>query len=118
MCCGESRQPPTTATPSQQGCACLSEQTPGQLFPLPLHPSSPAASWATESPWCPVWGWLAPDKPHTWGELIPATAGVAHAITSVLPAKKRLEQELPWLWFVSLNNLFLQLSIPRLCALE
>lgn len=34
-------------------------------------------------------------------------AGVVHAITSVLPAKKRLELELPALWFVLLKNLVL-----------
>lgn len=35
------------------------------------------------------------DKPHKWGELILATAGVVHAITFALPTNKRLEQELP-----------------------
>lgn len=59
------------------------------------------------------------DKPHPQGELILATAGVVHAISSALPTdKKRLMQKLPPLWSGLLENLSLPLSIPGLCTLE
>ena len=59
------------------------------------------------------------DKPHPWGELILATAGVVHAISSVLPTdKKRLKQKLPPLWSSLLENPSLLLSIPGLCTPE
>lgn len=94
----ESRgQPPTTAIPSQQGCACL-RVNPGPAFPAPSPSLLPCCFLGNKKALLALCGAGLPlDKPHTWGEVISATAGVVHAITSVLPAKKRLEQELPLL---------------------
>lgn len=59
------------------------------------------------------------DKPHLWGELVLATVGVVHAISSVLPRdKKRLKQKLPLLQSGLLENPSLPLSIPGLCTPE
>lgn len=100
VCCAQlPPQPFPASTPVP-----VSRSKPWASFSLSLSVPPPRCFLGNEKALSALCGAGLPlDKPHIRGVLILAVAGVVHAVTSVLSAKKMLEQELPPLGFVLLK---------------